>query len=284
MRRKGRRKPGGESGPNHERWLVSYGDFVTLLFAFFVVLYSSSQSNSAKTRQMAAAIQAAFQRLAMFHPSSAEPDMSRTASLASAGPPALAAAGLPALPTPPSPGAWRQLAEQARQRELAALASQIRAALGPQIAAHQVLVSVHREGVVVSLEEAGFYASGSAVLLPGAMEPLERIAAILIPRRNQVRFAGHTDNVPIHNAHFSSNWALSTARATGLVELFIGRFHFPPARLSAAGYGQYHPIASNATAAGRRINRRVDIVILPAPPRASAGAAGRAGARARAAP
>lgn len=265
MRRGRRRKGGGEQGPNHERWLVSYGDFVTLLFAFFVVLYSSSQTNSARTRQMAAAIQAAFERLAMFHPSSAEPDLSRMASLATAGPPALAAAGLPALPTPPSPSAWRQLAEQARQQELKELAQQIRVALRAQIAAHQVLVGVNREGVVVTLEEAGFYASGSAVLLPGALQPLARVAAILIPRRNDVRFAGHTDNVPIHNAQFSSNWALSTARAVGLVDLFIHQFQFPPDRLSAAGYGQYHPIASNATAAGRRINRRVDIVILPAP-------------------
>lgn len=274
MRRGGRRRGGGEQGPNHERWLVSYGDFVTLLFAFFVVLYSSSQANSARTRQMAAAIQAAFERLAMFHPSSAEPDLSRTASLATAGPPALAAAGLPALPTPPSPSAWRQLAEQARQQELEELAQQIRVALRPQIEAHQVLVGVNREGVVVTLEEAGFYASGSAVLLPGALQPLARVAAILIPRRNDVRFAGHTDNVPIHNAQFSSNWALSTARAVGLVDLFIHQFQFPPERLSAAGYGQYHPIASNATAAGRRINRRVDIVILPAPLRRRPSPAG----------
>lgn len=272
--RRGRRrgKGGGEPGPNHERWLVSYGDFVTLLFAFFVVLYSSSQANSARTRQMAAAIQAAFERLAVFHPSSAEPDLSHAASLATAGPPALAAAGLPALPTPPSPSAWRQLAEQARQQELKELAQQIRVALRAQIAAHQVLVGVNREGVVVTLEEAGFYASGSAVLLPGALQPLARVAAILIPRRNDVRFAGHTDNVPIHTAQFSSNWALSTARAVGLVDLFIHQFHFPPDRLSAAGYGQYHQIASNATAAGRRINRRVDIVILPAPLRRPAPA------------
>ncbi|MGH9533606.1 MAG: flagellar motor protein MotB [Terriglobales bacterium] len=266
MRRHGqaRKGSGHGGGPNHERWLVSYGDFVTLLFAFFVVLYSSSQANSARTRQMAAAIQAGFQRLAIFSPSSAEPDLSHAASLATAGPPALAAAGLPALPTPPSPAAWRQLAVQARQHELQALAVQIRSALKGQIAAHEVWVAVQREGVVVSLQEAGFYASGSATLLPGSIPPLARVARILSARGNAIRFEGHTDNVPIHNAHFHSNWALSTARAVGLVELFVHRFHFPPQRLSAAGYGQYHPIASNATAAGRRRNRRVDIVILPA--------------------
>jgi chemotaxis protein MotB len=266
MRRRGRRKAGDEHGPSHERWLVSYADFVTLLFAFFVVLFASSQSNTARTRQMAAAIQAAFQRLALFAPSSAQPDLSRTPSLATAGPPALAAEGLPAAAAPPTPGAWRQLAAEARKHELEALAAQMRIALRPQLADHEVSVTVRRAGVVVSLQEAGFYASGSAALLPGAIAPLASIARILRRRRNAVRFEGFTDNVPIHNTQFHSNWALSTARAVGLVELFIRRFHFPPQRLSAAGYGKYHPIANNATAAGRRLNRHVDIVILPPVP------------------
>ena len=266
MRRGGRRKAGGEHGPSHERWLVSYADFVTLLFAFFVVLFASSRSNTARTRQMAAAIQAAFQRLALFAPSSAEPNLSRTPSLATAGPPALAAAGLPAAVAPPSPGAWRQLAAEARKHELEALAAQMRVALRPQLADHQVTVTVRRAGVVISLQEAGFYSSGSATLLPGSLAPLANIALILRKRRNPVRFEGFTDNVPIHNAQFHSNWALSTARAVGLVELFIHRFHFPPPRLAAAGYGKYHPIGDNATAAGRRLNRRVDIVILPPVP------------------
>ena len=97
---------------------------------------------------------------------------------------------------------------------------------------------------------------------PSAMNAVDRLAAVLTPRKESLRIEGHTDNVPIHNAHFPSNWELSTARATELVQLFIFRYHIMPSRLSAAGFAEYHPADANSTPEGRSHNRRIDIVIL----------------------
>ena len=94
-----------------------------------------------------------------------------------------------------------------------------------------------------------------------------RIAKLLNDQSNNIRIEGHTDNVPIHNAQYTSNWELSTARATEMTRLFITRYNLPASRLSAAGYAEYHPVAGNATAEGRAQNRRVDIVVLAAPAR-----------------
>ncbi|HZT73443.1 MAG TPA: flagellar motor protein MotB [Terriglobales bacterium] len=247
---------------NHERWLISYADFITLLFAFFVVMYASSQVDRAKTIQLAAAIQAAFQQMGMFHPSSLEPPIESLGSPSSSpAPPSLATV----TPSPELAQLTAQAGVLSSGRDLRLLATELKKELAPEILKHQIQVNIRKEGVVVSLLEAGFYPSGSAQLLPGSDAILARIAAVVRHHPNAVRIEGHTDNVPIHNAQFDSNWALSTTRATEMVKIFITRFHFPPDRLSAAGYAQYHPVATNATAAGRQRNRRVDIVILPPP-------------------
>lgn len=247
---------------SHERWLISYADFITLLFAFFVVMYASSQVDRAKTVQLAAAIQAAFQQMGMFHPSSLEPPIESLGSPSSSpAPPSLATV----TPSPELAQLTTQAGILSSGRDLRLLATELKKELAPEILKHQIQVNIRKEGVVVSLLEAGFYPSGSAQLLPGSDAILARIAAVVRHHPNAVRIEGHTDNVPIHNALFDSNWALSTTRATEMVKIFITRFHFPPDRLSAAGYAQYHPVASNATAAGRQRNRRVDIVILPPP-------------------
>ena len=115
---------------------------------------------------------------------------------------------------------------------------------------------------MISLREFGFFASGSATLKTSALPALDRIASILSLRTCSLRIEGHTDNVPIHTTQMASNWELSTARSTELVRLLIGRYGFPPERLSAAGYAEYHPIASNLTPEGQAQNRRVDIVII----------------------
>jgi chemotaxis protein MotB len=140
--------------------------------------------------------------------------------------------------------------------------AQLEKALAPEIKDHFVDVQMRKEGVVVSLREMGFYDSGSATMLPSAMNAVDRLAAVIAPRNESLRIEGHTDNIPIHNAHFPSNWELSTARATELVQLFIYRYHVMPSRLSAAGYAEFHPVADNGTAEGRSRNRRIDIVIL----------------------
>jgi len=118
------------------------------------------------------------------------------------------------------------------------------------------------EGFVISLHELGFFDSGEAKLLPGAAEKIKRIAAVLMQYGLDMRVEGHSDNVPIHNAAFSSNWDLSTARAMAVAMMLMNESGVDPKRISIAGYAQYHPTVSNDTTEGRRANRRVDIVIV----------------------
>jgi len=126
-----------------------------------------------------------------------------------------------------------------------------------------VALRLGRDGLVISLREAGFYDSGSATPHPQSRATLDQIAATLAVMPYDLRIEGHTDNVPIHTAQFASNWELSTARATELAKFLIVDRGFAPGRLSAAGFAEYHPVASNATAEGRGENRRVDIIVLP---------------------
>lgn len=245
---------------NHERWLVSYADFITLLFAFFVVLYASAQVGHRKIGRLAMAIQVAFEQLGVF--------------------PA-AGVSIPLAANPNSPMNAMPTIEEARQQielgrtkpaddadqdssdtDLTLLQSELQQALEKEIAAHSVALHRETDGLVISLREFGFFDSGSVTIKPAALPALDRIASLLANRTCRLRIEGHTDNVPIHTPQITSNWELSTARATELVRLLIQRYRFPPERLSAAGYAEYHPIASNATAQGRAQNRRVDLVVL----------------------
>jgi chemotaxis protein MotB len=143
--------------------------------------------------------------------------------------------------------------------------AELEKALAPEIRKQVVDIKARREGLVVSLREIGFYESGSSTLRPSARDAMDRLAAILKPRTESLRIEGHTDNVPIHNSHFDSNWELSTARSSDLIKQLIMTYKFEPERLSSAGYAEYRPVASNDTPEGRARNRRVDIVILNPP-------------------
>ena len=125
------------------------------------------------------------------------------------------------------------------------------------------MIHIGRDGLVISLREAGFYDSGSTSPHPGSIGSIDSIVTILRPTPYDIRIEGHTDSVPIHTGQFASNWELSTGRATHMARLFIERFAFQPGRLAAAGYAEYHPVAGNDTAEGRGQNRRVDIIVLP---------------------
>lgn len=161
-----------------------------------------------------------------------------------------------------APTSYGELAPDEGIQQRDKVREQLQKVLADQIRNKQVGVHGSREGLVISLKEVGFYESGSASLMPGALPVLVKIAHILLPRGEFIRVEGHTDNVPIHNSTFGSNWQLSTARAANMIELLITRFGFAPNRLSAAGYAEYHPLATNDTAQGRAENRRVDIVVL----------------------
>ena len=247
---------------NHERWLVSYADFITLLFAFFVVLYSSSQVDQRKVGKLALAIQVAFQELGVFPASTTQIPLDTSEPM-------------PFSPVQTIENAVRhtdlgrissspkgQPDAASEEANISALQGELQQALQHELTVHSVALHRESEGLVISLREFGFFDSGSAAIKPSAMPALDRIASILSVRTCRLRIEGHTDNVPIHNPHMASNWELSTARSTELVRLLIQRYRFSPERLSAAGYAEYHPIASNDTPEGRAQNRRVDLVIL----------------------
>jgi chemotaxis protein MotB len=120
-----------------------------------------------------------------------------------------------------------------------------------------------RDGLVISLREAGFFASGSATPKPETLPTLRLIGESLGRTPYSLRIEGHTDNHPIHTSEFDSNWELSSARATRIARILLELKAVPPERLSAAGFAEYHPVATNDTPEGRAQNRRVDLVVLP---------------------
>jgi len=260
MARRRRRKP--EEHANHERWLISYADFITLLFAFFVVLFSSAQVDHRKVGQIAMAIQVAFQQMGVFESSNTHMPLDKSEPMpfekVQVVENAMRDTDLAQM-VPPMKGV---ISNEPDPQEVAAIRKTLETTLAKQIERKSVGIHETREGLVVSLREIGFFDSGSATLRPGAQATLEQIANVLRDLPEGIRIEGHTDNVPIHNADFPSNWELSTARATEIVKLFITRYHIDPGRLQASGYAQYHPQASNDTAEGRALNRRVDIVIV----------------------
>jgi len=251
-----------EEHANSERWLISYGDFVTLLFALFVVLFSSSQVDKRKVGKIAQAIQVAFQQLGIFNSGTAHISLSQNEPMSISDIPSGAnvsrSTSLSRLVTPPK-GVPSQFSALWHVEQIRA---ELEHALLPQLRSHDVRIRTNKEGLVISLEEIGFFPSGSAKMKSAAIPILAEIAKILAHVPEDIRVEGHTDNVPIHNAQYASNWQLSTARAMTVLNLLISRFGIPPDRLSAAGYAQYHSIASNATPQGRAVNRRVDVVIL----------------------
>ena len=249
---------------NRERWLVSYADFITLLFAFFVVLYASSQVDKRKVGKLAMAIQVAFQQLGVFDTSNTQIPLNDSEAIPFSKIQVVEnserTADLERFVQP-----MKGVLTPITNAPMKDIQADLEKALAPEIKRHVVEIKPTREGLVVSLREMGFYESGSALMRPSSRGAVDRLAAILGPRTESLRIEGHTDNIPIHNSQYASNWELSTARASELIKLFVERYHFNPVRLSAAGYGEFHPVASNDTAEGRARNRRVDIVILNPP-------------------
>lgn len=218
--------------------MVSYADFMTLLFAFFVVLYSSSQVDKAKMAKLSSAITAGFQQLGV----GSDPG---TTPIVIPG----------TIPLPPaSTGRPHDTAEAIRHK--------LEIDLAEELKRHVVSLRETPEGLVLSLREVGFFDSGSATLRANSLATFDRIGSVLVSVGSNLRIEGHTDNIPIHTLQFQSNWELSTARATEIIRLFLTREGIGPQRLSAAGYAEFHPIAGNSSEDGRRLNRRVDIVII----------------------
>jgi len=245
-----------EKHANHERWLVSYADFITLLFAVFTTLYAMSITDKKKVEEVMQSLQSSF-------------------GMTSAGTPAPKVNVVPSRPMNiiPSikPEASIALSGRARsgmakvraeEKDFRQIKSAIEAYLIKQGAQNKVSLSITHRGLIVSLKEAGFFDPGQARIKPSAYDLINTIAEAMTQYNNPLRLEGHTDSTPISTAQFPSNWELSAARATNAVQYLIKYFDIDPNKISATGYGEFRPVADNATPEGRAKNRRVDLVML----------------------
>jgi len=244
----GKRKQQHEKEPNHERWLVSYADFITLLFAVFVTLYAMSQTDKKKAEEVLQSMRESF-------------GYSQTS--AGAKPTVIDTGSISVIPSMHKmTQAPRRGKSRGSEQDFRATKAAIEAYLLKVGAQAKVSVAVNQRGLVVSLKEAGFFDSGSATLKQDSYSLLKDVVSSLSSYSNSIRVEGHTDNMPISSAAFPSNWELSTSRATNVLQYLTKQDDFDPYKISAAGYGEYRPVADNSVDEGRSKNRRVDIVLL----------------------
>lgn len=247
MARTRRQRYDEEEGGNHERWVVSYADFITLLFAFFVVMYALSSVNEGKYRVLSDSLLNAFGR-----PPGA-PAAPIPSDLAPGAAPILPRA-LPARP--------RNAEAIRREREqLTAVARDLLEVLAPLVEQGKVRVTQTPRGVNVEINASVLFAPGDARLSDGSVAALSAVAEVLRNDDHAIQVEGHTDSVPIRTAVFPSNWELSAVRASSVVRLFVDG-GIAEERLSAVGHGATRPVESNETAQGRLRNRRVSVQIL----------------------
>jgi chemotaxis protein MotB len=238
---------------NHERWLISYADFITLLFAFFVVMFASSQTDKGKAQQVSDSVKKALEGEKMS--TVLAEILGGTVSDKGKGNAMMRGPG----------GDKKAVPEKPDDKKLAELVPSLKVLteeLKKEIESGRIQISMQARGLVVSFTQAALFPSGEDVISPAAYEGLEKVATAIAKIPNPVRLEGHTDSVPIRTPRFHSNWELSAARSIALMEILSGKFGVPQDRLSIAGYADTAPIASNDTEEGRARNRRVDIVVL----------------------
>jgi chemotaxis protein MotB len=222
LRRRGRQ----EEHDNVDRWIVSYADFITLLFAFFTVMYAVSRVDSAKLSDFVGSTRAAFGPRAV---AQAKPVIEGIA------------------PVPPGTAGLQRDALRIIETSGAAGAVSVRS---------------DPRGIVLSMGEHVLFEPGRAEVKASSRDALAAVAAVLLKARCDAIVEGHTDSISIANAQYASNWELSAARATTVLARLLKDYEVPPERLAAAGYAEFRPVATNATPEGRARNRRVDIVLL----------------------
>jgi chemotaxis protein MotB len=252
-----RKKKREEEHENNERWLVSYADFITLLFAFFVTMYSVSRVDGKKMGSAVESLQRALGSVIAVQTTQREPGVfhvNRTPSMVN---------------ITPIQGAKGRLSGEKENFEK--LAQEIKKEVDslPKAKAentapnpNQITFLFEKRGMIIRVSEHLFFKSGDASILPEFSPILDILGRTLEQVPNHIRIEGHTDSIPIHTPKFPSNWELSTARATNVLRYLLTHFHFSPENLSATGYAEFHPIDSNNTSEGRFQNRRVDLVIL----------------------
>jgi chemotaxis protein MotB len=230
-----------EKKPNHERWLLTYADMITLLMTFFIVLYALSVADKKKFTELSKSLRIAFNggSTQMINLSNQAPPRQGTDFNLD--------------------GSGSGAEEEVKLGEIQDL---IYAFIEKENLMNDVVIDMEERGLVIHLSEGLIFASGEATIKQQAYLKLITIGKMLTGVSNYIRVEGHTDNIPMHGPKFRSNWQLSTERATRIVELLVSRSKVNPLRLSAMGYAEYRPIATNLTETGRAQNRRVDIVLM----------------------
>ncbi|MBY0578956.1 MAG: flagellar motor protein MotD [Burkholderiales bacterium] len=240
------RKKREEDRDNHERWMISYSDFITLLFAFFVVMYATSSVNEGKYRVFGDSLSNAFLN------KPAEPPRTEKIPLVVDKRPVVSESE-------------RKILEQQRRERMQSIAQDILSVMSPLVKVGKVKVMQSNVGVTVEINASLLFKSGQAVLEPESVKALQAVAEVLKNDTHDIQVKGYTDNTPIGTSYFPSNWELSSARASSVVRLFAQN-GVDPARMVVEGYAENQPVDSNDTADGRSRNRRVTIMILAAAP------------------
>ena len=237
-----------EEHENHERWLVSYADFITLMFAFFVVMYAISQVNEGKYRVLSDTLASAFRAV----------PGSSVGSMVAVNPNAPRPVAVPIRTASPNAKVDQKLLRN--KERLRDMAKELAKALAPLVREGQVRISEGALGITIDINANVLFAPGDARLGLEAVRALVAVAEILAPTEFPIIIEGHTDNTPISTPQFPSNWELSGVRASSVVRLFVDA-GVDPRRLTATGYAEQRPIADNATPEGKSRNRRVAIMI-----------------------
>jgi len=221
-----------DDNENLDRWLLTYADLITLLLAFFIVMYSVSRIDAGKFGKVTDALTNVFK--------GPELGIKSTRDLSSEF----------------------VINKQLSRGNLGVLQTQIQKITHQLDIDTQVSADLQTRGLVIHISESAFFDPGKAELKNQAMMILDLLSVQLLKIPNHIRVEGHTDNIPIHTAQFPSNWELSSSRAIACLRYLVDKIGFPPDRISAVGYAEFRSIATNETPEGRTQNRRVDIVIL----------------------
>lgn len=264
------RRPKAPAPENHERWLVSYADFITLLFAFFVVMFASTQTDHKRAQQISDSVKKALAEDHMravvaavlggtVNDKGKGNAMMRGPGGANKGDKDPAAKPPPPESAPPPDNGAPPPIQVA---ELLPTMSFLTKDLTSELKAGVMQIHMERRGLVITFNQTAHFASGGNDLTPAAYKSMEKIARVLSQIPNPIRLEGHTDSIPINNSRFRSNWELSAARSIAMLEVLSNRFGISKDRMSIGGYADAAPIDTNDTAEGRSHNRRVDLVIL----------------------
>jgi chemotaxis protein MotB len=241
---------------NHERWLVSYADFITLLFAFFVVMFASTQSDKNKAKAVSDSVRQALEH-GQFS-SAISTVLGRGRHESKKAPVTQEVPDDRENPNGPPPPAPSQPPDLAKSLET------LQKGLDSELKNGKLQLRLDPRGLIISMREATFFASGDDAIAVGSLSILAKIAAVVQSLPNPVRLEGHTDARPIHTSRFRSNWELSSARSIAMLELLRDRFQIPASRMAVAGYADNAPADTNETEEGRAHNRRVDLVLVSA--------------------